>query len=81
MHDKGLYDCDGRLVGMWNGERGMLSDCFVVSERTCHITDSLWTSYGRNTWGCICSNCKAHMEHEVKRRLRFCPQCGAKVVD
>lgn len=77
-----LYDRDGKLVGIWYGERGMLADCYIVREDTCRLEDKLWSGLGRRTeWGVVCSNCNAHIEQAVKRRFRFCPNCGAKAVD
>ncbi|MGI6125853.1 MAG: hypothetical protein ACOYEF_02700 [Planifilum sp.] len=35
----------------------------------------------RAEWGVVCSKCNAHIEQAVKRRFRFCPNCGAKAVD
>ncbi|WP_278591503.1 hypothetical protein [Olsenella uli] len=46
---------------------------------TCTMRDAEWDN-GECTWGCICSNCHAHLEHEHGRNLRYCPRCGARVV-
>lgn len=82
MHGESLYDRDGKLVGIWYGERGMLADCYIVRENTCRLEDKMWSGLGRRTeWGVVCSNCNAHIEQAVKRSFRFCPNCGAKAVD
>lgn len=49
-----------------------------VPERTCRMTDARWDN-GQCTWGCICSACDAHLEHERGRYLNYCPRCGARV--
>lgn len=46
---------------------------------TCEMTDASWDN-GECTWGCICSACDAHIEHEEGRFLDYCPRCGARVV-
>ena len=46
---------------------------------TCEMTDASWDN-GECTWGCICSACDAHIEHEQGRFLDYCPSCGARVV-
>lgn len=46
---------------------------------TCEMTDASWDN-GECTWGCICSACGAHIEHEKGRFLDYCPNCGARVV-
>lgn len=47
-------------------------------ERTCHMTDRQWDN-GQCTWGTVCSECDAHLEHECGRYLNYCPNCGARV--
>lgn len=49
-------------------------------ERTCQLKRASWDD-GTCTWGCICSACDAHLEHETGIGYNFCPNCGAKVVD
>lgn len=50
------------------------------AERTCQLKRASWDD-GTCTWGCICSACDAHLEHETGIGYNFCPNCGAKVVD
>ena len=59
---------------------------FANSERIgdergmCHLERASWDD-GTCTWGCICSACDAHLEHETGIGYNYCPICGAKVVD
>ena len=46
---------------------------------TCKLTQASWDD-GTCTWGCICSACDAHLEHETGIGYNYCPICGAKVV-
>lgn len=62
-------DAEAMAVERWNHR----------IERTCHMTDMHWDN-GQCTWGCVCSACDAHLEHEKGRYLSYCPNCGAKVV-
>ena len=45
----------------------------------CELKRANWDD-GTCTWGCICSACDAHLEHETGIGYSFCPHCGAKVV-
>lgn len=47
---------------------------------TCQLKRASWDD-GTCTWGCICSACDAHLEHETGIGYNYCPVCGAKVVD
>ena len=47
-------------------------------ERTCQMMDGQWDN-GQCTWGTVCSECDAHLEHERGRHLNYCPNCGARV--
>ena len=68
------HDCmpsnevDDLAIEVWNRR----------TERTCRMTDTHWDN-GQCTWGCVCSACDAHLEHEFGRYLNFCPNCGARV--
>ncbi len=57
-----------------------LADLIEPEERTCHMRDANWDD-GQRTWGCICSACGAKHEHKRSVWMRYCPKCGAKVVD
>ncbi len=46
---------------------------------TCKLERADWDD-GTCTWGCICTACDAHLEHETGIGYNFCPICGAKVV-
>ena len=56
-----------------------LSRLADLIDPTCEMTDASWDN-GECTWGCICSACDAHIEHEQGRFLDYCPSCGARVV-
>lgn len=73
MRGEYLYDRDGDCVGKWNGERGMFSDCFVVRMRTCCMLPVQGGGYG-------CDSCYTWFD-DIKEKPRYCPNCGAKVVD
>ena len=45
----------------------------------CQLKHANWDN-GTCTWGCICSVCDAHLEHETGIGYNFCPHCGARVV-
>ena len=47
---------------------------------TCRLKRAQWDD-GTCTWGCICTACDAHLEHETGIGYNFCPNCGRKVVD
>lgn len=49
------------------------------AERACQLEQASWDD-GQCTWGCICSACDAHLEHETGIGYNYCPMCGAKVV-
>lgn len=55
------------------------SDLADLIDPTCHMTDSRWDN-GECTWGCICSDCGARIEHEYASDIDYCPRCGARVV-
>ena len=52
----------------------------TLGRGTCKLTQASWDD-GTCTWGCICSACDAHLEHETGIGYNFCPICGAKVVN
>lgn len=68
--DKSAYDF---VEGYWPNDLADLID------PTCTMCDAKWDN-GECMWGCICSNCHAHLEHEHGENLRYCPRCGARVV-
>lgn len=47
---------------------------------TCRLKRAQWDD-GACTWGCICTACDAHLEHETGIGYNYCPHCGRKVVD
>ena len=72
----GMQICAQDETVLRNGMR-ILAD---LIDPTCTMEDSHWDD-GQCTWGCICSACGAKHEHECSRYLKFCSQCGARVVD
>ena len=52
----------------------------TLGRGTCQLKQASWDD-GTCTWGCICTACDAHLEHETGYGYNFCPICGAKVVD
>lgn len=87
-HGHGI-SCDAvdKALGIWYDDS--YSGCVFARESvlrladlidpTCEMTDASWDN-GECTWGCICSACDAHIEHEKGRFLDYCPRCGARVV-
>lgn len=49
-------------------------------ERTCMLTHERWDD-GMCTWGAKCSSCGARFEHETGECWRYCPSCGARVMN
>ena len=45
---------------------------------TCKLTRASWDD-GTCTWGCICSACDAHLEHETGIGYNYCPMCGRRI--
>lgn len=46
---------------------------------TCKLERASWDD-GTCTWGCICTACDAHLEHETGIGYNYCPICGARCV-
>jgi len=51
----------------------------ALGRGACQLKQASWDD-GTCTWGCICTACDAHLEHETGYGYNFCPICGAKVV-
>ena len=51
----------------------------TLGKGECQLKRASWDD-GTCTWGCICSACDAHLEHETGIGYNYCPICGAKVV-
>ena len=52
----------------------------TLGRGTCRLKRAQWDD-GTCTWGCICTACDAHLEHETGIGYNYCPHCGRKVVD
>lgn len=55
-------------------------DAATRGSGTCQLKRASWDD-GTCTWGCICSACDAHLEHETGIGYNYCPVCGRKVVE
>ncbi len=83
---------DGKQWRMTENQSGMLTElkawkvtpaqaiAATLGAGTCQLKRASWDN-GTCTWGCICSACDAHLEHETGIGYNFCPNCGRKVVD
>ena len=74
-----FLDCVGTYLGDAYTDRTAWARLADLIDPTCTMCDAKWDN-GECTWGCICSNCHAHLEHEHGENLRYCPRCGARVV-
>lgn len=52
----------------------------MLGAGTCRLKRAQWDD-GTCTWGCICTACDAHLEHETGIGYNYCPHCGRKVID
>lgn len=51
------------------------------SEETCKLERTDWDDGMHWTWGCVCTACNAHLEHETGiGYYNFCPVCGRRVI-
>lgn len=67
---------------LWDNSEPLF-DCLadlIEPERTCMLTHERWDN-GMCAWGVECSECGARFEHETGERWRYCPNCGARVVE
>lgn len=54
---------------------------FTVGQGTCKLERADWDDGMHWTWGCICTACNAHLEHETGiGYYNFCPVCGRRVI-
>ena len=53
---------------------------FEPERGECQLKRRSWDD-GTCTWGCVCTACDAHLEHETGIGYNYCPICGAKVAD
>lgn len=51
------------------------------SERTCRLEADTWDTGGECTWGVRCTSCGTQHSLEKGYGWRYCPHCGAKVVE
>lgn len=50
------------------------------AERTCRMVRARWDD-GECVWGCRCTACGDRFTYETGTTWRYCPACGAKVVE
>lgn len=60
----------GRAISSWNRR----------AERTCRMVRARWDD-GECVWGCRCTACGDRFTYETGTTWRYCPACGAKVVE
>ena len=65
--------CPGRAVAVQ-----YLADLIEPEERTCHVTMKWDGLDGRDP---VCSECGAYFDDKEWHKQKFCPNCGAKVVE
>lgn len=65
-----LYDSEKEATEAWNRR----------AERTCRMVRARWDD-GECVWGCRCTACGDRFTYETGTTLRYCPACGAKVVE
>ena len=49
-------------------------------ERTCELADKRWDD-GTCVWGVECSECGSRFSYETGTCWKYCPSCGAKVMN
>ena len=72
------FDDGVTLLRFWNAtpEQAIVA---TLGTWTCQLKQASWDD-GTCTWGCICTACDAHLEHETGYGYNFCPNCGRRVV-
>ena len=50
----------------------------TLGKGECQLKRASWDD-GTCTWGCICSACDAHLEHDTGIGYNYCPNCGRRV--
>lgn len=67
------------VFGMTFNEIRQMMKRDAEREQTCELKHASWDD-GQCTWGCVCTACDAHFEHETGIGYNYCPNCGVKVV-
>ena len=85
-----MFDSSKQEKGWNQNERNMdeemedlgwvRKDAVTLGAGTCQLKRANWDD-GTCTWGCICSACDAHLEHETGIGYNYCPICGARIVE
>lgn len=65
-----LYDSEKEATEAWNRRL----------ERTCRMVRARWDD-GECVWGCRCTACGDRFTYETGTTWRYCPACGARVVE
>jgi len=77
------YKADGvpklaiKVVGFTDPEQAIAA---TLGAGTCQLKRASWDD-DTCTWGCICSACDAHLEHETGIGYNYCPNCGRRIVE
>ena len=70
-HSGHSCDTEAEAIAAWNTRA-------ELGGGTCELKQASWDDR-QCTWGCICSACDAHFEHETGIGYNFCPNCGKRV--
>lgn len=78
----GIEKADGAIAVPFVAEiHNLLEEAATVGRGTCKLERADWDDGMHWTWGCICTACNAHLEHETGiGYYNFCPVCGRKVI-
>lgn len=82
IHHESHGNCAAKYVNTVNfrTEAEAIEAWNTRHERTCELRKASWDD-GMCTWGVICSECGDRHEHESGVCWKYCPSCGAKVIE
>ena len=79
-----LYEAIGCTVGQdWEDQYWAERLIDLIERPTCEMNDCT-IDHGSVSWGMRCSRCGKKFEHESREKFntwRYCPKCGAEVID
>lgn len=73
-------DCLYRVKEDRKAAKMTLEKLADLIDPVCHMTNATLNK-GFGVWGCICSECGANIEYARAKSLKYCPYCGARVVN
>lgn len=74
-----FLECLGHGYTNWRGILDELAD--LIDRPTCHMVECT-IDHGSRSWGMLCTACGKEFEYMKPSYVwRFCPNCGAKVVE